>query len=320
MIIKRHSISLFKLIFLIDTIIPKKVKPIQNLLVTLLGIFLLASCSFNSKFFYPSKLPKANFYLTTKFDTAFVNIDKTTFQPTYLKNKKDTIKFDYTIESVIFTSTNGNKLNGWILKPRNQKIIGTLLHFHGSGANLFFHSKVIAPLIKYGFQIFTFDYSEFGYSEGIANRKNTLADAFSALDYVKKREDMKNTKLIFYGQSYGGHLATVVASQRQNEIDGLVLEGAFSSHRDEASYTVPFWGNIVRQGICAKNEIKKYHKQLLIIHSKEDKRTPLYMGKKIFDNANSPKEFYEVDKPHIEALQFYSNEISIKIKKMCNIK
>jgi hypothetical protein len=37
------------------------------------------------------------------------------------------------------------------------------------------------------------------------------------------------------------------------------------------------------------------------------------LGKQIFKNANQPKEFFEIDKPHISGIRFYHNEISNKI-------
>lgn len=313
-----HLTKLIKFNFdfkIIDMQIQRKIK----ILFTIVILFTLSSCAFNFTFFHPSKLPKNNFSLINRTDTTFVKMDTITLQPTFLKRNKDTVDFGYSIESVIFKSSNGNKLNGWMLKPKNVKIIGTILHFHGSGGNLLYHHKAISPLTKFGFQIFTFDYSGFGYSEGKSTRVSVVEDAQSAFDYIINREDVKPTKMLIYGQSYGAHLATLVGVKQKNEIEGMILEGGFSSHRDEAVYTVPFFGNIVKQGTCTKNEIKKFKKPLLIIHSIEDKIVPYYMGEKIFKNANEPKEFYQVDKPHIEALQYYSKEISDKIKKMCEL-
>jgi dienelactone hydrolase len=162
-----------------------------------------------------------------------------------------------------------------------------------------------------------FDYSGFGFSEGEATRKNALNDALSALDYIKARQEVKDTKLVIYGQSFGGHLSAVVAAQRENEIDGLVIEGAYSSNKDIAAHAVPVLGRIVvKQGYSAVKSIKDFHKPLLVIHSTEDQEIPFSMGKKIFDNANAPKEFYEVKECHICAPIFYTDEISGKIKNM----
>jgi uncharacterized protein len=44
------------------------------------------------------------------------------------------------------------------------------------------------------------------------------------------------------------------------------------------------------------------------------------MGKKIFDNANEPKEFYEIKNCHICGAAFYTDEISTRIKSMLGLK
>lgn len=280
---------------------------------------LVSSCGFNKTFLYPRKLNAQDSTFTIHayhYDVA-VKVDPKTYQPLSLKSGKQEIKYDYSIESVIFPSKNGNKLNGWFLKPKNAEPTITVLHLHGSSKNIFFHHEAIAPLLDEGFQIFTFDYSGFGLSEGEATRKNVLTDGLSALDYLKTRSEIKGTKLVIYGQSLGGHLAAAVGARRQNEIDAMVIEGAFSSHTDIASESVPILGKLlVRERYPAKKEIRKYHKPLLVIHSTEDRRIPYYMGERIYENANQPKEIYTVDKYHIGALQYYSREIGDKIKKM----
>jgi uncharacterized protein len=299
-------------------------KNLYKLMLLLLSVTLFTSCAFNKVFLNPGKVNgKTNSFSYTSGNgttETIVKLEGESYQPTLIKVGKDTMNFDFTIESVVFKSSNGNKLNGWLLKPKNQIPTITLLHFHGNSGFLFNQHQAISPLIKYGFQIFMFDYSGFGFSEGKATRENVLADANAALDYLKNRPEVKNTKLIIYGQSLGGHLAAVVGSQRQNDIDGLVIEGAFSSHKEMAGHVVPLFGNIlVKQVYSAKKSIKKFNKPLLVIHSREDKIVPLFMSKKIFDKANQPKEFYEVDKYHIGALQFYSNEIATKIKRFLSV-
>ena len=286
--------------------------------IFILILALTTSCSFNSKFLLPSKLPSQTrrIILDTPKDTIILYFSDNIHQPTFIKNG-DTMDMPYTIESVMFKSANGNLLNGWFLKPKNKTATITLLHLHGNAGFLLSQIQGISPLLKNGFQIFLFDYSGFGFSEGKATRDNVLIDANSALDYLKTRPDVKDTKLVIYGQSLGGHLAAVVAAQRQNDIDGLVVEGAFSSHKDIAATEAGFIGRIlVKQGYSATKSIRQFHKPLLVIHSTEDKEIPFYMGKKIFDNANEPKEFYAIKNCHICGPQFYSDEISDKIKTM----
>lgn len=291
----------------------------QSLVIIIFLFLIVNSCSFNKAFLQPTIAPQTakTFKITIGLDTTVIFFSGDNHQPTFTRNKKDTIQFDYTIESVVFTSISGHKLNGWFLKPKNSKATITLLHLHGNAGFLATQYSTISPLINKGFQIFLFDYSGFGFSEGKATRDNVLTDGISALDYLKSRSDVKNTKLIIYGQSLGGHLAVVVATQKQNEIDGLVIEGAFSSYKDIASHQIPILGRfLVKQGYSAIKSIKDFHKPLLVIHSTEDNEIPFYMGKKIFDNANQPKEFYEVEKCHMCAPTFYADSIADKIKNM----
>lgn len=288
-------------------------------LLILISLVILTSCSFNTMFLEPTKIPPSTKRLTlsSEVDTTIVEFEKGTYQPTFLKNKKDTLDLGFNIESVVFESSNGNLLNGWMLKPKNNSPSMTLLHFHGNAGFLLSQYQAMTPLLQYGFQIFIFDYSGFGFSEGKATRNNVLVDGNSALDYLKNRADVKNTKLIIYGQSLGGHLSAVIAQQRQSEIDGLVIEGAFSSHKDIAAERAGIFGRLfVSEKYSARKSIQDFNKPLLVIHSNEDKTVPFGLGKKLFANANEPKEFYEIDKCHICGPRYYGESISRKIKTM----
>ena len=296
---------------------------IHKILLITLIIALLTSCSFNKAFLKPTKISATAKKATIKTatDTTVFSFAGDNYQPTLNQKNGHPADLDYTIESVIFKSANGNKLNGWLLKPKNVVPTITLLHLHGNEGSLLNQYQAISPLLKNGFQIFVFDYSGFGFSEGSATRENILTDALSALDYIKSRPDVVNTKLVIYGQSIGGHLSAVVAAHRQQAVDGLVIEGGFSSYKDIAGQKFPVIGKFFsKQGYSATKSIKDFHKPLLIIHSTEDKEVPFYMGKKIFDNANMPKEFYEIKNCHICGPTFYADEIATKIKTMVGLK
>jgi hypothetical protein len=288
----------------------------------ILSLF-LSGCSFNKKVLHPTTFLKTTTNITwvdSNADTLCIRFSGKNHQPTtFLKNWKDTIVIDYTIESVLFKSTNGDTLNGWFLKPKNQTPEITLLQLHGNAGSLANYLKM-SSFLKYGFQIFMFDYSGFGFSQGEATRDNVLSDALSALDYLKTRQEVKGTKLVIYGQSLGGNLAPVVASERQSGINGLVIEGGFSSYKDMAAKRFGFLGRIlIAEKYSAMKSIKTYRKPLLSLHSPEDPTVPFDLGKKLFDNANEPKIFFEMAKKcHLCASVYYSDEISQEIKNMLN--
>lgn len=272
-------------------------------------------------FLQPSKIPNhaKKLKITSETETSYIVFDTLSRQPTFLDSAEETKELTFEIESVVFNNSNGHALNGWLLKPKNSNPKITILHFHGNAGSILSHYQAMTPLLANGFQVFTFDYSGFGFSEGKATRKNILIDGNSALTYLKAREDVKNTKLVIYGQSLGGHLSAVVAEQRQEEIDGLVIEGAFSSHKDIAAEVAGFIGRIfVSEKYSAMQSIKGYNKPLLVIHSTEDEIIPIELGERIFDHANEPKEFYKIKECHICGPEFYADSISLKIKRMLN--
>jgi len=294
-------------------------RSISRLLFTGL-LICLTSCSFNKLFLQPDVYP-GNFQgltIYTPDDTLRATFAAENYQPTFTqRNGRDTITHDYSIESVVFRCSNGDTLNGWFLRPSKLPVTATLLHIHGNAGSLISQYKAISPLIEQGFQVFLFDYSGFGFSQGKATRKNALANALSALDYLKARPDVKGTKVFLYGQSFGGHLAAVIAEKREQDIDGVVIEGAFSSAHDIAAYTVPIIGRIaVKQSYSAKRSIRKVHKPVLVIHSTEDEVIPFFMGQKIYENANDPKEFYEIRHCHMCGPDYYAPEIAEKIRTM----
>lgn len=286
---------------------------------------ILSSCSFNKMFMYPVPLSTDDYRVYTRDGKTsyrvFFNGDS--LQPTFLNAENDTIGFDFTIESVLFQSKNGNTINGWMLKETDREPKATILHLHGNAANLVHQFGAIDKLCLQGYQVFLFDYSGFGFSTGKATQKNVKTDAQSALEYVLSRPDCKNLPLIVYGQSLGGHLAAEIGQLNQVKIDGLVIEGAFSSHRDIASYTMKkslhmgFLGRIfVRSRYKAKKSIEKFKKPLLVIHSREDETIPFFMGERIYDHANQPKELFAIDGCHICGPDLYPREIGQKIEQM----
>ena len=72
-------------------------------------------------------------------------------------------------------------------------------------------------------------------------------------------------------------------------------------------------GLIISNNYNNRQNLKNFKKPILIIHSKEDRVVNFKLGKQIFKKANQPKEFFEIDKPHINGIRFYHNEISNKI-------
>lgn len=286
----------------------------------ILLVFSIIGCSPDKVFLKPIKISN---YIRTKNlnenDSTKIIFTGKTYQPVFINNKFDSLSLPYTISSFIFSSESGNKLNGWFLENKNKTIPIAIIYFHGNSGNITTNFEFITPLLEFGYDIYIFDYSGFGFSEGVSTRHNTLLDGLSATDYITSLPSTKKHKIIMYGQSFGGHLSTVVASMRQDKIDALITESAFSSYDDAMTGILGKLGRLVTKELySAKDSIKKFYKPVLIIHSSEDKTVPFYMAQTLYDNANNPKELYQITGKHVNGVILFHEEISDKIKKMVN--
>lgn len=283
------------------------------------ALILLNSCAFNNSFLSPTVVDREarEQTLYIQEDTVLVQYHGEQYQPLFIRNGQDTVTFNHTIESVLFPSESGNELNGWLIIPNDIEIKGTILFFHGNAGDITGRHWNMNLLMQYGFQVFAVDYSGYGLSTGKAKRKFIIQDGISALEYIKQRKEVEGTKFIIYGQSLGGNLAASIAGRKGELIDGLVVEGAFSSHKDIGRRFAGFLSDwFVKEMYSAKESVQHYHKPILVIHSVMDFVVPLEHGKTIYDNANEPKEFYIINDCHTCGSRIYHKEIGEKLLEM----
>ncbi len=159
------------------------------------------------------------------------------------------LNLDY--ESIFFES-HGERLHGWFFPanlvaacdgPTEPK--GTVIHCHGNGGNITGHFRYVTWMPSRGWNVFVFDYRGFGQSTGHPSRPGTVADTHAAVGYAASRGDVDPGRLVLFGQSLGGAVGIVAASQR-DDLRAVAIEGAFSSYRREASFVckqhVLLWG------------------------------------------------------------------------------
>ncbi|MDD2195982.1 MAG: alpha/beta fold hydrolase [Bacteroidales bacterium] len=301
-----------------------RAKP-TSLILTLIIMISVTSCSFNNQFYHPKPL-KAPITTSITHDNTgdmlyTMHIVSHKQPPVFITPKGDTVDFDYRIENILFSNRQEDTLHGWFISPTNSvPPKATLLFLHGNGGNILSYLSLVFPFVKMGYQAFIFDYSGYGFSSGKPNRGNVLSDANAAVELISQRSDVESTMLLLYGQSLGGHLAPTVANMNSKAIDGVILEGAFSSHKDIAAHSVGFIGRLmVREAYPAKTAVKNLHKPILIIHSINDSVIPASMAKQLFENANEPKDYFEIDECHICGPLYYADEIDKRISKLMKL-
>jgi pimeloyl-ACP methyl ester carboxylesterase len=236
----------------------------------------------------------------------------------YVPNKEHTnIEVDSVSEGFIDTRS-GNKIHYVYSDAVNKNAKTTLFILHGNAGNLGGWSGLIPDLRNASFNVFMIDYQGFGKSEGKPTHNNILEDAETALEFALKMEQIKETKIVVLGLSIGGQLGITLASKRPELINAVAVEGTFTSHLDIALALVskplkPIAKAFMKKSYIAKDEVKNLKCPFLVLHSKDDRMIPFWMGETLYKNANEPKIFQEIQGEHLAGI---SENYDIYIKKL----
>lgn len=114
--------------------------------------------------------------------------------------------------------------------------------FHGNAGNIG-HRIPIAQMLDevLGCNILMLEYRGYGLSTGTPEEIGLTIDAQTGLDYIRQRNELRDTKILIYGQSLGGAVAInlVAKNQKDGDISGLILENTFTSIRKLIPRYVP---------------------------------------------------------------------------------
>ncbi|MEM0983820.1 MAG: alpha/beta fold hydrolase [Planctomycetota bacterium] len=182
------------------------------------------------------------------------------------------------IEDVEFPTTDSLTLHGWFIPARNRPEDAgpapTILHTHGNAGAIPEHVEFVQWLTAEGYNVFLFDYRDYGRSDNsprLRNRNDFIADANAALDMLLDRGDVDPDRIALLGFSLGSTMGGVMASQR-DEIAAVVLCAGFSSWKGVAGDYVPLLGPLLlRGGSDLKDAVTNYgDRPLLIAHGDAD--------------------------------------------------
>lgn len=281
-------------------------------------LLLLVSCSFDGLFLAPYPMEDGaseRLFVLKNGDSVRIQFDENR-NPSFYRNGAPE-NFTFELKKVEIASTSGSILHAWQLTPNSEFNGISMVFFHGNAGNLIYQTSGPFAFAKRGYKVLLMDYSGFGNSSGEATRENVLLDGQSTIEYALKSAELKADKYIVYGQSLGGHLVAPAAMDYQDQLDGIVIEGAFSSHHDIAAKRAWIMGRIfVAEKYAAKRAIQKWKKPVLIVHSVNDQTIPFKHGERLFKKANEPKSFYAIDSCHICGPIYYADSIDYRIKKM----
>jgi fermentation-respiration switch protein FrsA (DUF1100 family) len=198
-------------------------------------------------------------------------------------------------EEVWFAAADGVKLHGWWVPKKDAPVF---LWFHGNGGNISHRLENIKLLLdEVGVTVFIFDYREYGRSEGRISREGTYLDAAAAYQYVAEGRKVAGSDIVLFGRSLGTALATDLALKVPCR--SLILESAYTDSQEMARLYLPFlfdWRPKVPYDNIGK--IGQVRVPVMVIHGEDDEIIPLDMGRRVFEAAAEPKEFYLIPGSH----------------------
>ncbi|KAH8731390.1 Alpha/Beta hydrolase protein [Phaeosphaeriaceae sp. PMI808] len=136
-------------------------------------------------------------------------------------------------EELFIPTPDGESLSAFFIRANKQHARNvTILMFHGNAGNIG-HRLPIAKMLQNELRcnILMLQYRGYGLSSGNPNEKGLTIDAQTGLDYIRQRQELRNTRIVVYGQSIGGAVAVglVARNQKHGDIAGLMLENTFTS-------------------------------------------------------------------------------------------
>jgi fermentation-respiration switch protein FrsA (DUF1100 family) len=139
--------------------------------------------------------------------------------------------------------------------------------------------------------VLIFDYPGYGKSEGSPTEAGCYSAATAAFDWLTDTQHIPANRIILFGESLGGGVATEMAMRRQHR--AMVLKSTFTSVPNMArtSWLTSSSAPLVRNQFDNLAKIGRCPSPVYIAHGDLDQMIPLSQGEQLYQAAPSPKRF-----------------------------
>jgi len=140
----------------------------------------------------------------------------------------------------------------------------TVLYLCGSEEDL---SMAMPKLRNYqlkGYNVASFEYRGYGFTDGTPNESNLYEDAGLVYDYLLREKGVNESRLVLHGRSVGGGVATELATIRDPA--RLILESTFTSVYENLLSLKWIPGDMFEN----ENKASKVDCPVLLIHGEAD--------------------------------------------------
>ncbi|MCP4643150.1 MAG: alpha/beta hydrolase [bacterium] len=196
----------------------------------------------------------------------------------------------------VMLSHDGHATHGWYMPVENPR--GTILFSHGNAGCIPDRLESVAVFRALGFNVFIYDYGGYGRSSGRPSEKRCYADIRAAWRFLTEEQGVAPESIVLFGRSLGGGPTCQLATEVQPA--AVILESAFLSVRKMANDMMPILPVtlVIRTKFDNADKIQRIACPILVVHSPQDDIVPYAHGRGLFELANEPKTFLEIQGNH----------------------
>jgi len=178
-------------------------------------------------------------------------------------------------------------LLAWVRPPASPDHL-TVILFHGNGGHLGYRLPLVTPLLEHGYGVALAPYPGYGGNPGRPTEGGFYAAGRATLDALKAR-GIAQSRMVLWGESLGGGVATQLATERR--VAAVILQAPFTSVADRAQEIYPFVPArlLTRDRFDNLSRVARLGAPLLIVHGNEDSIVPRSHGQRLLDAASEPK-------------------------------
>lgn len=189
------------------------------------------------------------------------------------------------------------KTHAWYI-PADGLRKGVVLFSHGNAGNIADRIESAGIFRALGYDTLVYDYGGYGRSDGTPSEKRCYADVRAAWDYLTKERRIDPKGIVLFGRSLGAAMTCDLA--QEVNAAGVVMESPFISVPEVGKGLYPFLPVrlLSRNKFDNGEKVSRISSPLLVIHSRDDRLIPFRHGERVFQLANEPKTFMEIQGGH----------------------
>lgn len=211
---------------------------------------------------------------------------------------------DLNFERHLVSNSDSTKIEIWILKEKDAKF--NIIYASGNGTNIRSAVPLFNELSKqFDTNIYSFNYSGYGLSEGNPSIEGIVKDGQIALDFFENKIS-NNLPTIIIGYSLGGYVSLSLLNN--DFIDKAVIMSTFTTSQELQDYLLkealpgivrPFLKLKIDESIYKLDNIslvRKNSKPILFIHGENDEFIPATMSTALYNESSANEKYIKLIK------------------------